>query len=551
MTVIDGREFNLTQIGHNRYINNIKTSKEAQELAHLLRKLDDEVTVLNLDKQGRVRETLTFNRQNLSLVPPGVTVSNENGTRFSSGYAEYAYQEEVTADSAFIDNWSRSTGITVSHGVTFSVKDGADIIDSTTIDRSSVKYQTHYTRGCTTKNATVKNPAVKDMEQEEFLAYVRENGLDKEINWSKTEEYFKADAEFSSLSDYTDYAGALYASLEQRIQRDFSGEEQNSQLKILDNCFSTAMQEYSSAYSEKLCAVYEDFGVEIDSNKIKSSVISLMVKKKNFYSDYAQKNSDFANLGASEDKWLERDVKFMANALRNAYTPPDISTSIYNEQDLEVLGCFASQHQKDAGNTGIWYIGNKFTEESIGLALSMKYLASECLTDKWNTSGEVKNIIGKVNDNYKKEVIENCRRYLSSVSEMSGDYKAYGEFDEKIVDSIISKAERTFSSSRDYEKTLKQASDYAYRLHEENRNDPVKSEYKRYNLSTDEPEVNFWHEFYDDGRGTSFLGKTLDKWTDYYTAVENRNFRFLKMIDNAYFFSYKTLLGGLYNKAAL
>ena len=545
MTVIDGREFNLTQIGHNRYINNIKTSKEAQELAQLLRKLDDEVTVLNLDKQGRVRETLTFNRQNLSLVPPGVTVSNENGTRFSPGYAEYAYQEEVTADSAFIDNWSRSTGITVSHGVTFSVKDGADIIDSTTIDRSSVKYQTHYTRGCTTKNATVKNPAVKNMEQEEFLAYVRENGLDKEINWSKTEEYFKADAEFSSLSDYTDYAGALYASLEQRIQRDFSGEEQNSQLKILDNCFSTAMQEYSSAYSEKLCAVYEDFGVEIDGNKIKSSVISLMVKKKNFYSDYAEKNSDFANLAASEDKWLERDVKFMANALRNAYTPPDISTSIYNEQDLEVLGCFASQHQKDAGNTGIWYIGNKFTEESIGLALSMKYLASECLTEKWNTSGEVKNIIGKVNDNYKKEVIENCRRYLSSVSEMSGDYKAYGEFDEKIVDSIISKAERTFSSSRDYEKTLKQTSDYAYRLHEENRNDPVKSEYKRYNLSTDEPEVNFWHEFYDDGRGTSFLGKTLDKWTDYYTAVENRNFRFLKMIDNAYFFSYKTLLGGL------
>lgn len=552
MTVIDGRNFNLTQIGQNKYINNITSAKEAQELAQLLRNLDDEVTVLNLDKQGRVREELVFNRDNLSLVPPEAAVSNEEGNRFSAGYAEFAYQEDVTADSAFLDNWSKSTGITITHGVTFSVKDGTDTINSSTIDHSTVKYQTHYTRGCTTKNATVKDPSVVGMGQEEFLSYVRENGLDKEINWGKVDEYFKADADFSSLSDYTDYAGALYASLEQRIQQDFSGEEQASQMKILESCFSEAMSEYSAGYSEKLCSVYESFGVEVDANKIQSSVISLMAKKRSYYSEFAAENANYAKLQGSEDSWLCRDVKFMANALRNSYTPPDISTSIYNEHDLEVLGCFANQHQKDADASGMgYYVGNKFTEESIGLALSVKYLASECLTDSWNASGEVKNIISRVNDNYTEKLMESCNTYLSSAAKVSGDYEKYGALDEEIIDRIVDKAKSLHKTDEDYEAVLKKTADYAYRLYTENKDDPEKAEYKRYNISLDEPEVNFWQEFYDDGRGTSYLGKTMGKWKDYYSGVVNRNFNFLKMMDNSYFFSYKTLLGGLYNKHLL
>ncbi len=552
MTVIDGRNFNLTQIGYNKYINNISSAKEAQELAQLLRNLDEEVTVLNLDSKGRVREELVFNRNNISCVPPGVTISNEEGTRFSAGYAEFAYQEDVTADSAFLDNWSKSTGITITHGVTFSVRDGADTINSSTIDHSTVKYQTHYTRGCTTKNATVKDPSVVGMGQEEFLSYVRENGLDKEINWGKVEEYFKADADFSSLSDYTDYAGALYASLEQRIQRDFSGEEQAAQTRILNSCFGTALDEYSSGYSEKLCSVYESFGVEVDENKIKSSVISLMAKKRSYYSEFAAENSNYANLEGSEDSWLCRDVKFMANALRNSYTPPDISTSIYNESDLEVLGYFANQHQSDADSSGMgYYVGNKFTEESIGLALSVKYLASECLTDSWNASGEVKNIISRVNDNYAEKLMESCNTYLSSAAKASGDYEKYGTIDEEIIDRIVDKAKSLHRTDEDYEAVLKKTADYAYSLYTESKNDPEKMQYARYNISTDEPEVNFWHEFYDDGRGTSYLGKTLDKWNDFHNAAENRNFRVLKMISNSYFFSYKTLLGGLYNKHIL
>lgn len=538
MVVIKGYEFNMTQIGHNKYVNHITSGKEAQKLAELLRGLDEEVTILNKSADGHIGETLVFNRKDIYLNQEGVP----------SEYIEFTYQEDVTADSAFLENWSKSTGTAIQHSVTFTSDPSVPYINSSTIDHSSIKYQTHYVKGSTTKNASVKDPSVVGMGQSEFLSYVRENGLDKDINWNEVGGYLKADAGFSTLSDFTDYAGAMYAGLEQRITKDFSGEEQTAQLKKLNECFNSAVQEYANSYEEQLNTVYKEFGVNLDEFKIKASVTSLFAEKRDSYCEFTKQNTDYANLSQSEDKWLERDVKFMTSALRNAHSPAEIETSLYSENDLKVLGYIASQHEDDSMS---YNMGSRFTEENLGLALSMKYLAAESVTSEWGVSDEVKDIVSTLTENYADELIQQADDNLISMIKDFGSPEKYGPLDREVIAEIIDKAKRSYKISGDTGKALKDCADYAYQLYTESKSDPEKSSYARYNIPTDEPEVNFWHEFYDDGRGTSYLGKTLDKWNDFTSALESENNTFLKMIDNSYFFRYKTLLGGLYNKYLL
>lgn len=541
MVVIKGYEFNMTQIGHNKYLNHITSGKEAQKLAELIRGLDEEITVVNRSRDGLRSETLVFNRTPIYCREDGATAK----------YVEFTYQEDVTADSAFLDNWSKSTGTAIQHSLTFTSDPSVPYINSSTIDHSSIKYHTHYVKGSTTKNASVKDPSVVGMDQSEFLSYVRENGLDKDINWNEVGGYLKADAGFSTISGFTDYAGAMYAGLEQRITKDFSGEEQAVQLKKLNECFNTAVQEYANSYEEQLTTVYNEFGVNLDEFKIKASVTSLFAEKRDSYREFAKQNTDYAKLSQSEDKWLERDVKFMTNALRNAHSPAEAETSLYSENDLKTLGYMASQHSKEVNFEGMSYVGARMNEESLGLALSMKYLSAESVTNEWGASDEVKNIISDITDSYSERIIDTTDSYLSAKGIDTNEPEKYRPLDREVIEEIIDKAKHSYKISGDTGKALKDCADFAYKLYTKSKSDPEKSDYARYNIPTDEPEVNFWHEFYDDGRGTSYLGKAIDKWNDFTTAIKNENHGFLKMIDNSYFFKYKTLLGGLYNKYLL
>ena len=146
------------------------------------------------------------------------------------------------------------------------------------------------------------------------------DGMNRASEMYDQEEYFVTDLLLCS--------DAMYAGLEQRITNDFSGDEQAAQLKKLNECFNSAVQEYADGYEEQLTTVYNEFGINLDEFKIKASVTSLFAEKRDSYREFAKQNTDYAKLSQSEDKWLERDVKFMTNALRNAHSPAETETSL-------------------------------------------------------------------------------------------------------------------------------------------------------------------------------------------------------------------------------
>ena len=167
--------------------------------------------------------------------------------------------------------------------------------------------------------------------------------------------------------------------------------------------------------------------------------------------------------------------------------------------------------------------------------------------DNWNIGDEVKGIIDTATNEFtRKHLMDfNLLEYEKAGNKNSD---RFGAMDFETIFAIVDKAKDEYKNNGgDAVKAIKITGDYAYNLYNQNKNDSIKRLLVRYNQSTDIPEANFWHEFYDDGRGTSYVGKTMDKIRDFVTAAVSKNVSSLKKMDAHYFFNYKSLLGGLYD----
>ncbi len=542
MVVINGHQFNLTQIGTNKYLNNIKSAKEAQELAQLLRGLDKEVTVIKELGNG-CTEQIVFNHKfdiyeqvNGSQNPMYGTVDGQKVNFISVSKSDYAYDKDYTAEDALKENWMYSTGkILFEDGyVRSSVKLGGN---STISDNASAAAQNG--RG----DATVKNDAVIEMNQGEFLEYVRNNGLDKEINWDFVNQNFNGSASFKDFSQYTDYAAALYASLEQRINNDYSGSEKQKQIELLNSAFNSAADKLAEGYAENLTEVYSAFGVSLPEEEISNSIKSIMEQKKEAYRSFAEKNSDYANLNGSQDKWLKRDMKYMANALRNAYEQSEEfeSESGFSENDLIALGIFANTYAYDAKEKSSIDCGFLFNEESLGFGIGLQYLAVMGTADEMNISEQAKALGMQLVDNYAEAAMDAGDWQEAVLEHESIDRASVKEVAQKMIDS--------FKESKDMEKAIHAGGEYGYNTYtakEKLSEYTIDVKHDRYQTPDDIAEGNFWHEFYDDGRGTSFIGKTMDKMNKFMENVKTGNLKELANVTSLYFMRNKTLVYGLY-----
>ncbi len=548
MVVINGQQFNLTQIGNNKYLNNLKSAKEAQQLAQLLRGLDKEITVIKKLGNG-CTEQIVFNHKfdiyeqiNDTQNPMYGTVDGQKVDFISVSKTDYAYDKDYTADDALKENRMYSTGkILFEDGyVRSSVKFGGF---TTVSDNDSAAAQ----KG--RADATVKNNAVVGMNQSEFLDYVRENGLDREINWDFVDQNFKGSASFKALTDYTDYAAALYASLEQRISTDYSGTERQEQTERLNNAFNAAADKLAKGYIENLTDVFGAFGTSLPEEDISQSIKTLMEQKKESYCDFAAKNSDYANLSGSKDKWLERDMKFMANALRNAYNRSEKAdcvnsaenNGVFSENDLIALGIYASTYENDAREKSSIDCGFLFNEESLGFGIGLQYLAVMGTAEEMNVSERVKELGIQLVGQYAEAAMN-----ASDAQEAALKHEA---IDRQAVYDVAKKMIGVFEDSKDMKKAIHAGGEYGYSTYTAKEKDSkytIGVKHDRYQTPDDIPEGNFWHEFYDDGRGTSFIGKTMDKMNQFMRNIKSGNLEEVSHITSLYFMRNKTMIYGLY-----
>lgn len=249
---------------------------------------------------------------------------------------------------------------------------------------------------------------VKDTEKsQEFLEELRANGASKDIDWSRV-EYDLRGIEFNSynpieyLEKKTDYIASRYSVLKSRIESDFTGEEQQSQMNRLNEMFDEAKHKLADSYGNLAGGYLEENGVEGQKDKISESIIFEIDKKINQYNDYIKANEDYADLNDSQDKWLLRNDGYMAAKLREVVKENGVTSTqnteisennnLYSMHDLNAVGKYVEQMKKGSQNAGF------NDEEAMGLDFAVKAMKTDLFTKNSRISKEMAKVI---NDSFK------------------------------------------------------------------------------------------------------------------------------------------------------
>ncbi|HBH95876.1 MAG TPA: hypothetical protein DDX91_08980 [Ruminococcaceae bacterium] len=507
--IIDGRNFS-NMFSFNRYTQNntVYRAKSKEEYDALIKELG---------KSGGERSKIL---QNFDTPRPNEkfdgfqsdfgTVNNPKGIvgDIQEVVFTLSYQQDYTADDALYNSYASS------------VYGGVGV------------------------NAAVKSGDVKGMDQNEFLGYIRENGLDKAIDWNSVSYNFRGAYSFDKISDYTDYASALYASLEERINKDFTGDERAEQLDMLNIKFENAVQNAEDFYVGGLEETFDRMGIDISKDDLKNSVRDIMNQKVNAYRNYIKTNSDYAGLENSEDKWLERDVGYMANALRKSFEPSsEVKGGEYTESDLIAIGFIGNMFASQAtGLTTLTYAD----EESMGLAFSMNYLMLNKAVDEFGAGDKVKEIAERTFEKYTQKTVQEANDTLKLIRSNPNlkDPEQFSDLDTESVYRVLGHMKSYYNESKDTDKSVNSTVRFAY--------EQFKAKEKNTNLwrygysGYFRGGGNFWNKLYDDGNGngkvTSNMKKILDKWSIVSGAIGSKDLSVLSLrASTRLFHSYATI----------
>ena len=115
-------------------------------------------------------------------------------------------------------------------------------------------------------------------------------------------------------------------------------------------------EKLSERYANNLERLYGFHGIEIPKDQITRDIASILDQKKDAYCKFVEKHEDYAGLEGNADKWLERDVRYMASELKNVMKDQDVRTyTSMSENDIIALGLNAKIYETDTANKPYCY----------------------------------------------------------------------------------------------------------------------------------------------------------------------------------------------------
>ena len=391
------------------------------------------------------------------------------------------------------------------------------------------------------------------LNKEEFLDYVRKNGLEKKIIWSDIETDLVGSKTFDNFKEFTDYTGALFAGLENRIKSDFSGDEQKSQLEIMNGLYEKAVNEFIEGFKHGVNELdagldlsFSHYGMDISEDKLDASIRRIIDGKRAAYSDYIAKNRDYAMVENTEDSWLKHDVGFMTCALKNAFRPTDVQSDdeLWSENDLLAIGMLGSMYSAYPTIDKAYTKLQNMDEERLGLALSMCWLTTEKITVDLNVSDDVKGLANGLFEKYAKVLIGDADEALSIArrSPSGASASAFRNLDQKSVYAVFDVMKKTFEESGDYEKAIYETTSFARNTALSKLKDQEYSKLWHYNKPREDAlDANrFWSSFYDTNSKLDYggaMGKLIKKWNTIDDILKSNDLLAFKQKIGAYMFT--------------
>ena len=188
---------------------------------------------------------------------------------------------------------------------------------------------------------------------EKFRGELAEKGLGADIDWRGVQEDFvQIGVGFDNIERFeqkADYLASRYAVLKDRIQTQYTGEQQEAELQRLEQIYTEAKEEMANTYAESIGGFFEDLGQSGAAEDMRNSVSALVDQKANAYTDYIEKNGDYVSITDPDKQWLKHDDAYMAAQLRQSAGTSSAETqkqsvneqAPYDGNDLSFAGVYA------------------------------------------------------------------------------------------------------------------------------------------------------------------------------------------------------------------
>ena len=224
---------------------------------------------------------------------------------------------------------------------------------------------------------------ISEEELETFRQKLVQNGLGNDIDWKGVSgDFVQIGVGFGNiekLESKVDYLASRYAVLKDRIEKQYTGDEKDEQMNMLNDIYTRAKNEMANAYANSIGGFYEDLGQEGIAEDMKNSLLSAIDERASEYETYLANAGEYAHIENEEDQWLLQDDGFMAAQLRESMSSAKQNiekasgNNTYSLDDLKSAGIYAKELNKQLDTVGSkWYDSQDDSELGKNLAAQYK-----------------------------------------------------------------------------------------------------------------------------------------------------------------------------------
>lgn len=352
----------------------------------------------------------------------------------------------------------------------------------------------------------LQNPNPSADELKAFQQKLQQNGISTDIDWGDFEFDMKGigfDVKSPVFSlkpeDFnrkTDYLASRYAAMKDRIQKNFSGERAQQQMKKLDELYQSAAEELAKGYSNAVGGFLEQNGLSGEKERIYQSVINNVDNRAREYEEYLSNNPDFADLKGTEDEWLEQDDEYIASLLRGRdvqnISHEEAKTEHYSQKDLDILGRYVSELTQ-------WeHSMHNMDEERIGLDFALLSMKTQHLRKEQGISSSLDSTLTKMLDGFMSHALDRLDKKLSNLRENGAalhDKAGYAALDRQAIRDVYEKTTEHYKASENMMDAFIYGARYAAGKSLDKMNDGT---YRHMN------NVFYWTQFFDKSQSGSY-----------------------------------------------
>ncbi len=261
-------------------------------------------------------------------------------------------------------------------------------------------------------SGTIQTQATKPLED----SFLQKPAGQKELLWNK--DFFRAEMDCKQVAEGTnqiqervDYLASRYAVMKNSIEETFTGQDKQDWIARLGQEMENNVEHLTKKFSQEVGTVFEQNGVEGESDKLYQSMKDAFTRRVEHYTDFANSNEEYLNI---EDKpWLAKDSEYLASQLRKEATAQPAKPQQQKEytlQEMEKMYHFAKEFTKyqkidTMATTNTIAAPTLQNEETLGLKLAELTLKGKVFNEYAGVSQKVQQAVTTAIQNFAEKSI--------------------------------------------------------------------------------------------------------------------------------------------------